>query len=298
MTNSEEGDSGADRGPRVPPVALVVVVIVLLLLAAVSTPEAFIWLRHVGVTKVVLPDTPFVANYLLAALSLSFVIAALILRITMVSRRTTNLRAQKTPWWSRLVSFAVIVLILRIAVSSEFIRQRLNDLTQRFAQPTPTATASVTPGSAVPHVTSRPLGVALTIALALILALAVAGIVFLLARVKGEVAPPLPDDPLVGVLDAGIDDLRRIADPRQAVIACYARMERLMSSSGIPRLLSDTPTEFLARVLQHRSVSAASAVRLTTLFERAKFSPHQVDEQMREEALDALQQVRDELAIV
>jgi hypothetical protein len=131
-----------------------------------------------------------------------------------------------------------------------------------------------------------------------VLTLTVAAIVFLLARVKGEVAPELPGDALADLLDAGIEDLRGIADPRQAVIACYARMERLMSSSGIPHLASDTPTEFLARVLQRRSVTPESASMLTGLFERAKFSPHQVDEQMREDALVALERVRDELALV
>jgi hypothetical protein len=275
-----------------------VVVVVLLLLAAISTPEAFIWLRHGGATKVVRPDTPFVANYLLVALSLSFVVAALVLRIMMVSRRQVDLRAKKTPWWSRLLAFAFVVLLLRIAVSSDLLRNKLGQLTQRFARPTPTSTSAATPGSVVPHVTSRPLGIALTVVLGLVLVMVVAGIVFLLARVKGEIAPPLPEDPLVGLLEAGIDDLRRIADPRRAVIACYARMERLMTSSGIPRRLSDTPTEFLQRVLQRRSVSAASASRLTTLFERAKFSPHRVDERMREDALSALEQVRSELALI
>jgi Domain of unknown function (DUF4129) len=297
MTSPDHGSSGA-KGPRVSPVAAVVVVVVLLLLAAVSTPEAFIWLRHAGVTKVVLPDTPFIANYLLVALSLSFVIAALIIRLMMVSRRRVVDSPQKAPWWSRLVAFAALLLILRFAVSSDLLRKRLAELSQRFARPTPSATASLSPGAVGPHSTSRPLGIALTVLLALILALVIAGIVFLLARLKGEVAPDTPADPLEVVLEAGIDDLRRISDPRRAVIACYARMERLMSSSGIPRLPSDTPTEFLARVLERRSVSPESVSRLTALFERAKFSPHRVDEQMRADALAALEQVRDEMALV
>ena len=147
------------------------------------------------------------------------------------------------------------------------------------------------------HVTSRPLGIALTVLLALVLAGAIAGIVFLLARVKGEVAPPVPEDPLVEVLEGGMDDLRRISDPRRAVIACYARMERLMISSGIPRLPTDTPTEFLTRILQRRSISAARASQLTTLFERAKFSPHRIDEQMRQDALSALEHVLGEVVL-
>jgi hypothetical protein len=278
--------------------AVVAVVVALLLLAAVATPEAFVWLRHVGVTRVVLPDTPLAANYLLVALSLSFVVAALILRIMMVSRRTANLQAQRTPWWSRLLAFAVALLALKIAISSDLLHRRLAELSTRFARPTPTATATGSLGHALPHATSRPLGIALTVLIGLVLSFTVAAIVFLLARVKGEIAPELPGDALADLLDAGIEDLRSIADPRRAVIACYARMERLMASSGIPHLLSDTPTEFLARVLQRRSVSRESASVLTDLFERAKFSPHRVDERMREEALTALERVRGELALV
>jgi NADH:ubiquinone oxidoreductase subunit 5 (subunit L)/multisubunit Na+/H+ antiporter MnhA subunit len=298
MTSPENGSSGGDSGPRVHPLAVVAVVIVLLLLAAVATPEAFIWLRHTGVAKVVLPDTPVLANYLLVALSLSFVIAALIIRILMVGKRRSVQRPQKTAWWATLLRFGLLLLLVRLAISSGLLRRRLGDLTRRFSAPSPTVTSAPSPTAAVPHVTSRPLGIALTVALALILALAIAGIVFLLARVKGEIAPPELEDSLAGVLEGGIDDLHRIRDPRRAVIACYARMERLMSSSGTPRLLADTPTEFLARVLQRRAVSAASVSQLTALFERARFSPHEVDEQMREEALAALEQVRSELALV
>jgi hypothetical protein len=35
--------------------------------------------------------------------------------------------------------------------------------------------------------------------------------------------------------------------------------------------------------------------RLTELFERAKFSPHAIDAAMKEEAIDALESLRDEL---
>jgi hypothetical protein len=296
MTSSGGGNGGADRGPRVTPLAVVAIVIVFLLLAAAATPDAFIWLRHAGVSRVVVPDTPAVANYLLVALSISFVLAALILRLMVVGRHRARPQSPTTPWWLRLAAFAAFLLVLRVAVSSDALRRRLGELSQRFVRPHPVVTRPPGASGAVHHVTSRPLGVALTILIALILLLVVAGIAFLLVRVKGELVPPTLDDPLAQSLDAGIDDLRRIADPRRAVIACYARMERLMSSLGIPRLASDTPTEFLARVLQRRSVSREGVSMLTTLFERAKFSPHQVDQKMREDALVALERVRAELA--
>jgi hypothetical protein len=97
------------------------------------------------------------------------------------------------------------------------------------------------------------------------------------------------------VLDESLDDLRSDPDVRRAIIAAYARMERALGRSGIPRLASEAPFEYLERALRELETSAAAARRLTDLFERAKFSQHEPDETMRNDAVDALIAVRDEL---
>jgi hypothetical protein len=96
-------------------------------------------------------------------------------------------------------------------------------------------------------------------------------------------------------LDESLDDLRREPDLRRAIIAAYARMERALAAAGIPRRPSEAPLEFLARALQGLDASADGVTRLTDLFEWAKFSPHQPDEAMRDEAISALESLRDEL---
>ena len=53
--------------------------------------------------------------------------------------------------------------------------------------------------------------------------------------------------------------------------------------------------EYLGRVLATVRVQPHAALELTGLFERAKFSPHEVDEAMRGDAIAALVAVRDEL---
>lgn len=100
---------------------------------------------------------------------------------------------------------------------------------------------------------------------------------------------------LASVLDETLDDLRAEADPRRAVIAAYARLERALATQGFARRSSETPEELLGRVLGRLEVSDESIRRLTDLFERAKFSQHDVDHAMKDEAIAALQQVRDEL---
>jgi Domain of unknown function (DUF4129) len=92
-----------------------------------------------------------------------------------------------------------------------------------------------------------------------------------------------------------IADLRAEPDPRRAVIAAYAQMEQALGLAGLPRELSEAPREYLGRVLPQVGAGADSVGRLTSLFERAKFSPHAIDETMKEEAISALESLRDDL---
>ncbi|HET8968791.1 MAG TPA: DUF4129 domain-containing protein, partial [Gaiellaceae bacterium] len=102
---------------------------------------------------------------------------------------------------------------------------------------------------------------------------------------------------LAVVLDETLDDLRAEADPRRAIIAAYARLERVLAANGIPRRTSETSDEYLPRVLHGLALDTRAVERLTALFTRAKFSHHDVDAAMKEEAIDALEQVRDELRL-
>jgi hypothetical protein len=97
------------------------------------------------------------------------------------------------------------------------------------------------------------------------------------------------------VLADTLDDLRAERDPRRAVIRTYARMERTFAAYGVPRDEAEAPLEYVARVLDRLSVSSFAVSRVTQLFSRAKFSPHEIDAGMKEEAIDALAGLRAEL---
>jgi hypothetical protein len=100
---------------------------------------------------------------------------------------------------------------------------------------------------------------------------------------------------LTEVIDDTLDDLRAESDPRRAVIACYARLERALAAFGLPRRPAETQEEYLQRILGDLELEAGSIRRLTELFTQAKFSQHRVDAGMKNEAIAALEQVRDEL---
>jgi hypothetical protein len=128
--------------------------------------------------------------------------------------------------------------------------------------------------------------------------LVAAGTVVLLIRAqraRPRHAPPLgaPDEPSpLGAVDAALEALDSDADPRRAVIAAYATMERLLGAAGSPRRPADAPTEHLERSLVLLGSGGASARRLTELFERARFSVQTIDEQVRRSAFEALTAVR------
>jgi hypothetical protein len=151
-----------------------------------------------------------------------------------------------------------------------------------------------TPAAAVPAADPGlvPLLVA-GLALAAMVGLAVAQ---LLADRRRRRPPRTPAERLVELLDDTLEDLEREPDPRRAVIAAWARMERGLAAVGLPRHPAEAPFEYAGRVLESALARPASVHRLTGLFERAKFSRHAVGEDDRHQAIAALRAVRREVA--
>jgi hypothetical protein len=94
-------------------------------------------------------------------------------------------------------------------------------------------------------------------------------------------------------VDQSLDELVSEPDSRRAVIAAYARMERLLQNASLRREQWETPFEYLDRVLVELGATAEAAGTLTELFEWAKFAPHPVTVAMKQEALDALMALRE-----
>ncbi len=100
---------------------------------------------------------------------------------------------------------------------------------------------------------------------------------------------------LAAELSDAIDDLEAEPDARRAVIAAYARMEGVLARHGLRRLPSETPFEYLRRILLGLTSHADAVKRLTSLFEQAKFSRHEIDSAMKQDAIGALREIRDDL---
>jgi hypothetical protein len=121
--------------------------------------------------------------------------------------------------------------------------------------------------------------------------------VYEVASFGGEPATPAAADSLARAAEVGlaaIGDLSR--EPREAIIACYAAMERELTRvpGAVPQDF-DTPSEVLARAVGQNALRADSAIELVELFEEARFSPHVMTETHRDAAVRVLERVLTEL---
>jgi hypothetical protein len=201
---------------------------------------------------------------------------------------------QPVPWWVRIVGLAVMAAMVafQIAVVLAFIA----DL-RRSAQGGSgggRGTGGVidpgTLGAASDDLT------ALTIALVIVLGLGVL-IVVMALRWRVLDAPTGVDGrdrrtAVARAVELSLDALRSEPDPRRAVIAAYAAMERSLSAAGFARHRSEAPLEYLRRVIAAPTTVGEEVRTLTLLFQHAKFSQHAVEEAMRSRAIDALAGIR------
>ena len=110
-------------------------------------------------------------------------------------------------------------------------------------------------------------------------------------------APVARSESLARAAERGLAEMTDLSrEPREAIIACYAAMERELARvpGAVPQEF-DTPTEVLARAVEHHALQADNAVQLVNLFAEARFSPHVMNEGHRDVAVRILQLVLDEL---
>lgn len=104
------------------------------------------------------------------------------------------------------------------------------------------------------------------------------------------------DGALAARLAAATDALHRAADPRQAIIACYAELERGFAAAGSAPRNADTPAEVLARAASAGLIHSRSAADLTGLFRRARYGTEPMTTADSAAAGHALDAMRTELA--
>jgi hypothetical protein len=227
----------------------------------------------------------------LLALLLVAVVACLVLALVVLFP-DQRLRPPRSHRRSVLVALVPLGMILLLWLFGEPLG--LLDRLQGDSATPSTLPALDAPETTLPPADPGPLP--LLVAGAAVLAMAAIVVAWVLADRRRRGPPRTAAERLVELLDDTLEDLERDPDPRRAVIAAWARMERGLAAAGLPRRPAEAPFEYVGRVLAASPVRPEHVHRLTGLFERAKFSRHTIDEAMREEAVAALRAVRADLA--
>lgn len=305
----------------------VVAVIVLLMIIAASLRGYLPGVERA--TRKGPPDSGASLVYVIAMLSVSVVILAVAVIVRLRDPRQAapsagGLPARfsggrgRTSWRVLLIGAAVLVAwLLMVWLLSRFVVLSAPDP----ASTTPPSSAPTPANSAARPPEQRDVGgdrqiVRYLIATAVaLLVLVVAGAVVTARRrrvgaagiVAAEPPPPASSsvptgtsESLARAAEVGLAEIGdRSREPREAIIACYAAMERELAHvpAAVPQDF-DTPTEVLARAVENHALHVDSASELVNLFEEARFSSHVMNEGHRESALRVLQLVLAELRSV
>jgi hypothetical protein len=112
----------------------------------------------------------------------------------------------------------------------------------------------------------------------------------------GEVtAEPLELPPALVETASRLDEVLATGTPRNAIVNCWVALEHGSASVGLPRHPAETSVEFTARVLGTFAMSDSAIDALAALYREARFSSHDMTEQHRAAAVEALHEVQSQL---
>jgi hypothetical protein len=198
------------------------------------------------------------------------------------------------PWWAKTLAVLASVAVL-IAPLAILLTRRTRPRTAAQAHPGALASGGAVPPRlpATAHGSPWPLIAGMLIALVLLVALTA------WSRHARRRPPRPPGDQarlaLGASLAAGRTALAGARDPRAAIIACYAAMERGFAAAGSVPAAADTPAEVLARATGAGLVRSGPAVLMAGLFRRARYSSQPMTSADSAAAAAALDQMQADL---
>jgi uncharacterized membrane protein YhaH (DUF805 family) len=269
------------------------------------------------------PDSGASLVYVIAMLSVSVIILAVAIIVRLRDPRKTAPSAGSLPqrfsdgrgrpaWQVLVIGAAVLVAwLLMVWLLSRFIVLHTaghGATTPPSSGPTPVNNAPPRPKPPEGGGERDMLHYLIATAVALLVLVVTGAVVATRRQRVGAVTPGAPEptqptapidtsESLVRAAEVGLAEIGdRSREPREAIIACYAAMERELAfvPGAVPQDF-DTPTEVLARAVENHALRLDSATELVNLFEEARFSPHMMSEEHRTSALRVLQLVLAEL---
>ena len=243
--------------------------------------------------------TGLVGNYVLVVIGILLPFGALLVLWAFANRRWELRSRDRASWWQTAIAVVImsgLLVVLFSRVGPVYVRPLHTPVALTPGHHHPPSSSRTAPvrqagGSGFDWLTIYVFGMVLIGLLVLVV-----GAVVMRRRWSEELSAEVKlAAALDEIVEDTLEDLHEDHDPRRAVIRAYARMEKTFAAYGVPRRPAEAPFEYLARVLDRLAVSAYEVERLTNLFAWAKFSDHEIDSGMKDEAVAALAGLRAEL---
>ena len=114
----------------------------------------------------------------------------------------------------------------------------------------------------------------------------------------GVLEPPVAvAQEMLGDAAARREELATTGTPRNAVVAGWHRFETQAAAAGVARRPWETSSEYTIRVLDLVDAHQPAVSRLAGLYREARFSEHELTEDLRREALAALDAIHRTIGI-
>ena len=210
--------------------------------------------------------------------------------------------AVKTPWQVAVSMLASAVLLIYGMMWLARHGSQLQDVLQRWREGLEGLQAALqsSPLAVIQQFQSPVAGYALFfIVLVVYGGIALLGL-WILFDTRASAAPVAPvENPQTRrvrrAVTAGLRELQQGTEPRQAIIACYARLEHLLADYGVPVYDTFTPQEYMGAALQDVDLPIDALAELVRLFELARYSLHPLDETARQTAMTHLETIKSHL---
>jgi Domain of unknown function (DUF4129) len=246
------------------------------------------------------PDLGLAIGLLVAAATIIGLILWIVLLVTGENAKGAPPKRRKGRFASQLAILVIALVVLYL--------YRKRDHGQITAPTFPLANAP--PGGATGTATPIPApasgggGFVLLFVLGSVLVAAILAAVILARQARRvdwdeEVAEPDAAADLSAALSAAERASYRDDDPRLVIIGCYEALEGVLARRGLSRSQSETASAVLASADRAGLLSRAGAVDaegLVEIFERARFSPHEMTSRDVDRARSHLAALQDDIA--
>jgi uncharacterized protein DUF4129 len=226
----------------------------------------------------------------------SLVFFVILIRLRRKQRRKRS-EATPLPWWGRMLGVLLVLAVIGGPVVLIF--RALHHGRRALGQSTLPAFLRSHPNHALAINTSSNWAFVAGVGFA-VAALIIAAVLARRQQAADDWPADRPAKPdrkpsLRAALSAGTAALREVADPRAAIIACYAAMEQSLAGAGAAPAAADTPDEVLARAASSGLIRSAAAGELTGLFRQARYGHRDMAETERAAAQGALTRLQADL---